>query len=258
MVRDTTNGLKKGRRSSRPRGWLPGGATMRISLTQKQQDYCRRAIGINRFCYNLAVAVNHFQWHNDMRRSSWQDIYKAFNTCKRDDYPFVLEVSSRVAEGAFMDFGRAMSRWRSGLSGPPQFKRKKSTGAGSFRAASGVDHVTYNGKRRIQVRGLGSAKLAGLLPRDAIYYEAHIRRQNGLWYIGLKCWRPPEPRAQPDTRTIGAVDTGINPNAVDSDGEVYPSPKAYYQQQGRLRRWQRAQAPPGQGQRGLVGSAAAH
>ena len=40
------------------------------------------------------------------------DIYKASNACKHQDYPFVPAVSSRAAEGAFMDFGRAVANWR--------------------------------------------------------------------------------------------------------------------------------------------------
>ena len=43
---------------------------------------------------------------------SWQDISKAFNACKYEDYPFATEVASRVAEGAFMGFGTAVKNWR--------------------------------------------------------------------------------------------------------------------------------------------------
>ena len=100
------------RKSSRPEGWLPAGAKVPIRLTVKQEAYCRRAQGVRRFCYNLAVATHRFHRANRMPWPSWQDIYKAFNACKAEDYPFVTEVASRVAEGAFMDFGRAISNWR--------------------------------------------------------------------------------------------------------------------------------------------------
>ena len=80
---------------------------------------------------------------------SWQDLYKAFNACKREDYPFVTELASRVAEGAFMDFGTAIKNWRDTdhKAGPPRFHKKRLTGTGSFRAASGVAQIKYNGKR---------------------------------------------------------------------------------------------------------------
>ena len=43
---------------------------------------------------------------------SWMDISKAFNACKREDYPFVTEVAAVVATGAFRDFGRAVDNIR--------------------------------------------------------------------------------------------------------------------------------------------------
>ena len=45
-------------RSSRLDGWHAAGYSVPIHLTVKQQRYCRRAIGINRFVYNLCVATH--------------------------------------------------------------------------------------------------------------------------------------------------------------------------------------------------------
>ena len=140
------------------------------------------------------------------------DIYKEFNSIKRDEYLFTTEVSSRVAEGAFMDFGKALSNWRNKelRARAPRFKRKKTTGAGSFRAASGVREITYNGKRRIQLPRLDSVKLGCTLPRS-IPHEVRIKRENGRWTLSVELWKEPEPKPSPDLRGTGAVDTGINP-----------------------------------------------
>ena len=199
-------------------------------------------MGVRRFCYNLAVATHRFHRANRMPWPSWQDLYKAFNACKREDYPFATEVASRVAEGAFMDFGKAVANWRNtGLRArAPRFVKKKTTGTGSFRAASGVGQIRYNGKRRITLPVIGSLKMDHTLP-EGIIHEAHIRRENGRWYLCVKMWKQPDAAPQ-DTRTQGAVDTGINPHATDSDGNTYQNPKAYYRMERRLRRWQRAQA----------------
>ena len=160
------------RRSSRPEGWLPAGAKVPISLTVKQEAYCRRARGVRRFCYNLAVATHRFHRTNRLPWPSWQDIYKAFNACKAEDYPFVTEVASRVAEGAFMDFGRAIANWRNPdlKAHFPTFIKRKATGEGSFRAASGVAQIRYDGKAPGQTSSqrLGKARMhpaQGHLPR---------------------------------------------------------------------------------------------
>ena len=230
---------------------MPAGARVPVKLTVRQEQYCRHAMGVSRFCYNMAVATHRFHRVNRLRWPSWQDIYKAFNDCKHEDYPFVTEVVSRVAEGAFMDFGKAIDNWRNPKlkARAPRFKRRKLTRTGSFRAASGVDQIRYNGKRRIQLPGLRSVKLDCTLPKG-IYHDAHIKHENGQWYLCLKLWREPEPRPENDNRRAGAIDTGINPLGTDSDGQEYENPRATYQVEKKLHRWQRAQARRQRGSRG--------
>lgn len=87
---------------------MPAGYAVPVRLTMKQQRYCRRAIGITRFIYNLCVASHRFCRTNRMPWTSWLDLYKAFNAAKREDYPFATEVATRVRESTFMDFGAAL------------------------------------------------------------------------------------------------------------------------------------------------------
>ena len=48
--------------------------------------------------------------------------------------------------------------------------------------------------------------------------------------------------AETKTHEIGGLDVGIEPLAVDSLGNHYENPKAYYRELKRLGRWQRIQA----------------
>ena len=90
--------------------------------------------------------------------------------------------------------------------------------------------------------GLGSVKLDDTLPKGIIY-EAHIKRENGQWKLSINYWAEPVPIADPDERIEnGAVDTGINPLATDSEGQTWKNPKAYYRAERKLNRWQLAQA----------------
>ena len=100
-----------------------------------------------------------------------------------------------------MDFGAALRNWRdpSHPAGPPRSRKRRRTGAGSFRAASGVAQLRYDGKRRIRLPVIGSVKLAHTLPKG-IPYEAHISRRNGRWLLSVKYWREPAARPEPDTR----------------------------------------------------------
>lgn len=239
-------------RSSCPAGWVPAGYRVPVRFTVAQERYSRRAIGITRFVYNLCVATHQFCRTNRLPWPSWQDLYKEFNACKRADYPFATEVASRVAEGAFMEFGSALRNWRDPKlkARAPTFKRKSRTGTGSYRAASGVSQCRYGGKRRITLPGLGSVKLCATLP-TGIVHEAHISWRNGRWMLSVKYWKPPTHVPVPDERIpAGAVDTGINPHATDSEGQTWQNPKAYYRLEGKIRRWHRAQSRRSLGSRG--------
>ena len=98
--------------SSGPDGYLPAGYVVPIHLTVKQTVYCRHAIGVAPFIYNLYVATHRFCRVNRLPWSSWQDLNKEFNAIKRDQFPFVTKVSCRIAKGAIRGFGAAVANWR--------------------------------------------------------------------------------------------------------------------------------------------------
>ena len=228
-LQENTTASRPRRKNSCPDGWLNAGAKVPIHLTVRQEEYCRQAVDIHRFCYNLAVRTHRFCRSNRLPWPSWMDISKAFNAGKREDYPFVTQVAAVVATGAFRDFGQAVDNWRnpSLRARAPRTKRPAFTGAGSFLAAGSMKEVRYDGKRRVKLPCLGSVKLGCTLPRG-ICYEASIRRENGRWCLGLKLWKSPEPKPERPGRP-GGIDTGINPLGTDSDGRTYRNPKASYQ-----------------------------
>ena len=248
----TASRKRKHQPSSCPPGSHPAGHRIPFTPTFKQAQYCRRAIGISRFVYNLCVATHSFCRTNRLRWPSWQDLNKEINAAKREDFPFLTQVNHRVAEGAVRDFGLALKNWRDPdhSAGPPTFHKKRLTGSGSFRAAAGIRDIHYNGKRRLHLPALGSLKLAHTLPKGIIY-EAHISYRNGQWILSINYWKKPSEKPDPDTRVPqGAVDTGINPLATDSEGHTWENPKSYYKSERKLARWQRAQARRTKGSHG--------
>ena len=182
---------------------------------------------------------------------------------------FVTEVSKFVAQGACRNYRNAHSRWRnkSLKARKPVFHKKNRTGTGSFLAASGVACIHYDGHRRIRLPCLGTVRITRPL-QDGIPYEVTIRKRNGRWYASIAYWKPPIAPPQRETQSVGGVDVGINPLAVDSGGEhpnpdahyqpvrkgsgcwEYPNPRAYGNALRRLGRWQRAQARRTPGSRG--------
>ena len=234
---------------------MDSGWKVRVHLTGEQEVYAGQAIGVARFAYNLALHTHEFHRANRMQWPSVNEMAKAFNACKREDYPFVTEVSKFVCEGGFADFERTLQRWRDPAlqAGRPQPRRKK-WGGGSFLAGAGVAVLKNDGSRRIRIPLMGSVKMSQALPDGYIPHEVRVVRENGRWYLAFKSYRKP-PEVEASNATAG-VDVGINPLAVvhaggdEADAEVVNNPRALYQQERRLRRWQRAQSRRTRGGRG--------
>ena len=249
---------------------MPAAVVVQLELTCRQERYAKRCVGIARFVYNRMVSND--QAGRDV--GLWltpHELEKEFNAAKHINpaLAFVTEVSKFVAQGACRNYRNARSRWLSKdvKARRPVFHRKNRTGAGSFLAASGVAIIKYDGRRRIRLPYLGSVRMTRALPKG-IPYEVTIRKRNGRWYASVAYWKPPLVAPQRETQSVGGVDVGISPLAVDSGGEhpnpdahyqpaqtdsgqwQYPNPKGYGSALKTLRRWQHAQARRTPGSRG--------
>ena len=146
-----------------------------------------------------------------------------------------------MAQGACRNYRNARSRWlnKKLKASRPVFHKKNRTGTGSFLAASGVKLIQYDGHRRIRLPYLGSVRMTRSIP-EGILHEVTIRKRNGRWYASIAYWKPPIAPPQRETQSVGGVDVGISPLAVDSDYVNYENPKALDSALRKLRRWQRA------------------
>ena len=235
-----------------PGEYLHAGHTVPLHLTKRQQAYCKQAIGISRFTYNLCVATHRFYRTNRLKWPTISELAQAITQMKQEEFPFLNQVSHRVTDGAIANFANALNKWQDpeDRTQRPRLHRKRLTGTGSFRAAGSVREIHYNGKRRIKLPHLGSLKLKHTLPKGVIY-EAHISLRNGQWTLSINYRKPTFQKPQPDQRLEnGAADTGISPSATDSEGQTWENPKAYYQAERKLAKWQRTQVRRTIGSRG--------
>ena len=223
-------GKKRKQPSSCPEGWLQAASVIQLELTCRQERYAQRCVGIARFVYNRMVANDQASRDADLWLTP-HELEKEFNAVKHvnTSLSFVTEVSKFVAQGACRNYRNARSRWLSKdiKARRPVFHKKLRTGTGSFLAASGIATVRYDGHRRIRLPYLGSVRMTRTL-QEGIPYEVTIRRRNGRWYASIACWKPPIAPPQRETQSVGGVDVGISPLAMDSGGE-HPNPDANYQ-----------------------------
>ena len=263
-------GKRRKQPSSRPDDWAPSAIVVQLELTCRQEHYARRSVGIARFVYNRLVANDQAGRDTGLWLTP-HELEKEFNTAKQlnQSLAFVTQVSKFVAQGACRNYRNARARWLNPelKARRPVFHKKNRCGTGSFLAASGIAVIKYDGHRRIRLPYLGSVRMTRYLP-EGIPYEVTIRKYNGRWYASIAYWKPPASPPQRETQSVGGVDVGISPLAVDSGGAnsnpeahyqpaqtangqwEYPNPRGYAKALKALTRWQRAQARRTPGSRG--------
>ena len=216
------SGKKRKQPSSCPEGWAPAAIVVQLELTHRQERHAQRCVGIARFVYNRMVANDQAGRAVDLWLTP-HELEKEFNAAKRlnPSLAFVTEVSKFVAQGACRNYRNARSRWlnKELEARRPVFHKKNRTGTGSFLAASGVKRIRYDGHRRIRLPYLGSVRMTRKLP-DGIPYEVTVKRQSGRWYASVAFWKPPVTPPNRETQSVGGVDVGINPLAMDSGGDA--------------------------------------
>lgn len=94
----------------------------------KQKSYFRKAFGCARLAYNWGLA----EWQRRHKEGEKVDAYglkKAFNAIKKEEYPFVLEVTKYATQQPFINLGKAFKKFfedlKRGAVSYPQFKKKK-------------------------------------------------------------------------------------------------------------------------------------
>src|SRR5215472_8738083 len=97
--------------------------------TPEQEAYLRRATGTRRFVYNWGLAAWNQQYaeYKEGKREqkpSANALKKQFQAMRETDYPWTLEVTKCVIEGAEARLGDAWTRYFKGQNQRPKFKKK--------------------------------------------------------------------------------------------------------------------------------------
>jgi len=148
---------------------------IKLNPTPDQEESLLKAAGTARFAYNWAVA----QWRSaNGKKPGAAELRKRFEIEKP---AWVPDDARGTTEGAFHDFGKALSRYYAGQAGEPQF-RKRSQGTFRFKL----------NKNRFEVVGhwfavpqLGSINLAEPLRFSGKVLGATITQDADGWYVSI-------------------------------------------------------------------------
>lgn len=206
------------------------GHQIKLDPDNLQRTYFAKACGIARFSYNWALE----RWNKRSeakQKVSEGQLRRELNAIKREEFPWMLEVTKCAPQLSIMALGEAFKRFNEGISGHPKFKRKWCHDSFSI---SNDQFVVRN--KKIRIPNLGFVRMKEKLRFDGKILGATISRIADEWYVSIKVEFPdPLPIHNNESQAVG-VDLGIKDLAILDDGTKITGAKPHKAMLHRLRR----------------------
>jgi putative transposase len=213
---------------------------IRLDPNNAQATYLARAAGTARFAYNWALDEWQKQYEACKTDPTLPQPYEAalrrqLNSIKREQFPWMLEVTKNAPQLAITQLGRAFKNFFAGRTRYPRFRQK----GRDDRFSLANDQFRVEGNR-IRIPKLGWVRMRETLRFAGHIMSASIRRVASHWYVSITVdvFDPPMPPAE-NQGAVG-VDLGVTTLATLSTGEMFDGPKALRALVARLRKLSRA------------------
>lgn len=215
----------------------------RIALApnNRQATYFARAAGTARFAYNWALEQWQQQyqaWKADNRlpKPSQAALRRQLNAIKREQFPWMLEVTKNAPQMAIIQLGEAFTNFFAGRGRYPRFRCK----GVHDRFTLTNDQFRVEGCR-IRIPNLGWVRMRESLRFDGKILSATISRTADRWFVSIAVDIPDTAHLPPaENQGAVGVDLGVSALATLSTGESVPGPKAHTALLKRLRRLARS------------------
>ncbi len=202
----------------------------------KQRTYFAKAAGVARFAYNWGLAAWQDQyeaWKQDqsLPRPSQLSLRRQLNAIKREQFPWMLEVTKNAPQMALIQLGQAFKNFFAKKSQYPVFRKKGI----HDRFSLTNDQFKLDGSR-IHIPNLGWVRMREVLRFVGKIMSATISRVADQWFVSITVDMPEQssPVRAENQGAVG-VDLGITALATLSSGEVMVGAKPHKVLLKRLR-----------------------
>lgn len=223
-----------------------------------QATYFARAAGTARFAYNWALAEWQQQYEawkldNGQPKPSQAALRRQLNAIKREQFPWMLEVTKNAPQMAIIQLGDAFKNFFAGRARYPQFRKKRV----HDRFTLTNDQFSIDGCR-IRIPNLGWVRMRESLRFAGKIMSATVSRVADRWFVSIavdtqddahlpKAENEPQDESQvqgefrrsQDQGAVG-VDLGVSTLATLSTGEAIDGPKPHKALLARLQRLSRS------------------
>ena len=205
---------------------------IRIYPNKEQEVFLKKSCGVARFAYNWGLA----EWERQYKtgeKPNYLKLKKQFNGIKKDEFPFVCEVSKCCAEIAFINLGRAYKNFFDRRAKYSRFKKK------GIHDSFGLDNLKFRVERKyIKLAKMKPMRMAEPLRFDGKIMSGTVSCVAGKWCISIAVDVQKDTTLPKTDKYIG-VDLGVKDIAITSDGFKFANPRWINKSEKKLKRLQR-------------------
>ena len=211
-----------------------------LDPNDKQATYFARAAGTARFAYNWALAEWQRQYEawkqdNSLPKPSQAALRRQLNAIKREQFPWMLEVTKNAPQMAIIQLGEAFKNFFAGRAKYPKFRKK----GVHDRFTLTNDQFSIDGCR-IRIPNLGWVRMRESLRFNGKIMSATISRVADRWFVSITVDTEDPPKSRAENQGTVGVDLGVAALATLSTGETITGPKPHKALLDRLRRLSRS------------------
>ena len=225
------------------------GHVIRLEPNNKQATYFAKACGVARLAYNWALNEWQQQYQADktysdycttnnlpiddshLNKPSQGKLRKQLNDIKREQYPFMLEVTKCSPQMAIIQLGDAFNRFFKGQAKYPKSRKKGK----DDRFTLSNDQFRIDGQR-IKIPNLGWVKMFEPLRFNGKILSAKVFKKGGEWFVSVAVELAQAVMPKTKTGKSIGIDLGITDLLVLSNGMKIQAPKPLKTQLAKLRR----------------------
>ena len=218
------------------------GHIIELKPNNTQATYFKKACGVARFAYNWALGQWKKQYEADknyretcqklgltldetkLHKPTQGKLRKQLNSIKRQQFPFMLEVTKCSPQLAIMQLGDAFKHFFKGESKYPQFRKKGVNDRFSL-SNDQFKLKSKNNKPHIQIPNLGLVRMTEHLRYNGKILSAKVFTKGAKWFVSVAVELDEINKPLNKTGEQVGIDLGISDLAVLSDGTKAQAPK---------------------------------
>ena len=225
------------------------GHIIELKPNNQQATYFNKACGVARLSYNWALNEWQKQYQQDkqyrdecqklgltideskLNKPTQGKLRKQLNAIKREQFPFMMEVTKCSPQEAIIQLGNAFKRFFKGESNYPQFRKKGK----DDRFSLTNDQFKIIG-RKIKIPNLGWVKMTENLRHQGKILSAKVFKKANKWFVSIAVELDKVILPKPKTGKSVGIDLGITDLATLSDGTKIQAPKPLKSKLKKLQR----------------------